>query len=78
MILPAQSRAARALLSISQGELAANANIGKSTLVDFERGTRTPHPNNLAAIRAALEAAGVIFIDENGEGPGVRLRKQST
>jgi hypothetical protein len=30
---------------------------------------------NLAAIRAALEAAGVIFIDENGEGPGVRLRK---
>jgi hypothetical protein len=33
-------------------------------------------PDNLAAIRAALEAAGVIFIDENGEGPGVRLRKK--
>jgi hypothetical protein len=33
-------------------------------------------PGNLAAIRAALEAAGVIFIDENGEGPGVRLRKK--
>jgi hypothetical protein len=30
----------------------------------------------LAAIRAALEAAGVIFIDENGEGLGVRLRKK--
>jgi hypothetical protein len=30
----------------------------------------------LAAIRAALEAASVIFIDENGEGPGVRLRKK--
>lgn len=27
------------------------------------------------AIRAALEKAGVIFQDENGEGPGVRLRK---
>jgi hypothetical protein len=31
--------------------------------------------NNLAASRAALKAAGVIFVDENGEGPGVRLRK---
>jgi hypothetical protein len=30
----------------------------------------------LAAIRAALEAVGVIFIDENGEGPGIRLRKK--
>ena len=29
------------------------------------------------AIRAALESAGVIFVDENGEGPGVRLRKAS-
>jgi hypothetical protein len=28
-----------------------------------------------AAIRTALESAGVIFVDENGEGPGVRLRK---
>jgi hypothetical protein len=28
------------------------------------------------AIRAALESAGVIFVDENGEGPGVRLRKE--
>lgn len=32
-------------------------------------------PNNLAAIRAALEAAGVEFIAENGGGAGVRLRK---
>jgi hypothetical protein len=24
----------------------------------------------------ALEAAGVVFIDENGGGPGVRLREQ--
>jgi len=31
--------------------------------------------NNVAAVRAALEAAGVIFVEENGEGPGVRLRK---
>jgi hypothetical protein len=29
----------------------------------------------VTAIRAALESVGVIFVDENGEGPGVRLRK---
>ncbi|MET4691245.1 hypothetical protein ABIA13_005753 [Sinorhizobium fredii] len=32
--------------------------------------------STMQAIRSALEAAGVIFIDENGEGPGVRLRKK--
>lgn len=39
------------------------------------RGPLKAQPRTLAAIRGALEAAGVIFIDENGEGPGVRLRK---
>ena len=37
-----------------------------------------PGANNLAAIKSALESAGVIFVDENGEGPGVRLRKRKT
>ena len=37
--------------------------------------TKSPSESNLAAIRTALEAAGVIFVDENNEGPGVRLRK---
>jgi hypothetical protein len=46
-----------------------------STIRDFETAKRTPIGNNLAAIRAALESAGVIFVEENGEGPGVRLRK---
>ncbi|HXX50878.1 MAG TPA: transcriptional regulator [Xanthobacteraceae bacterium] len=27
-------------------------------------------------IRSALESAGIEFIDENGGGPGVRLRKR--
>lgn len=31
---------------------------------------------NAAAIRAALEAAGVVFVEANGDGPGVRLKKQ--
>jgi hypothetical protein len=50
--------------------------VWRDALADFENGSRTLSPDNLAAIRGALEAAGVIFIDENGEGPGVRLRKK--
>jgi hypothetical protein len=30
--------------------------------------------NNVLAVRRALESAGVIFVDRNGEGPGVRLK----
>jgi transcriptional regulator with XRE-family HTH domain len=75
-ITPAQSRAARGLLDWSQGHLASLSNLSESTVRDFEKGRRLPGPNNLAAIRAALEAAGVIFLDDGqliDGGPGVRL-----
>ena len=75
MITPAQSRAARGLLDWSQQRLADGATLGLSTIRDFEKGRRIPYPNNLTAIRTALESAGVEFIAENGGGPGVRLRK---
>ncbi|NGO51595.1 helix-turn-helix transcriptional regulator [Mesorhizobium camelthorni] len=71
---PEQSRAARGLLDWSQTKLAAASNLSESTIRDFEKGRRVPSINNLAAIRAAIEAAGIIFIDQNGNGPGVRLR----
>jgi transcriptional regulator with XRE-family HTH domain len=74
-ITPDQCRAARALVNISQSHLAEMAAVARATINDFERGARTPVRNNLAAIRAALEAAGVEFIAENGSGPGVRLKK---
>ena len=74
-ITPAQCRAARGLIDFDQANLASSANLSRNTIVDFEKGKRVPNVNNLAAIRAALESAGVIFVDENGEGPGVRLRK---
>ncbi|MCX5513734.1 transcriptional regulator [Kaistia algarum] len=77
-VSPAQSRGARGLLDWSQTALAERANLSESTIRDFEKGRRVPTLNNLAAIRRALEAAGVIFVDENGEGPGVRLRKRGT
>lgn len=71
----AQCRGARAMLGWKQAELCAAAHVSKMTLADFEGEKRTPHPRTLDAIRSALEAAGAIFIEENGEGPGVRLRK---
>jgi transcriptional regulator with XRE-family HTH domain len=58
----------------SQTELGARANLSESTIRDFEKGRRVPTVNNLAAIRTALESAGVEFT--NGEQPGVRLRKR--
>jgi transcriptional regulator with XRE-family HTH domain len=70
---PDQSRAARGLLDWSQAELAARSNLSESTIRDFEKGRRVPSINNLAAIRRALEAAGVEFID--GNQPGVRLTR---
>ncbi|AFW00667.1 transcriptional regulator [Gluconobacter oxydans] len=66
------------MLGISQTELAEAASVSRQTIVDFERGARTPYANNLTAIRKALEAAGVEFIPQNGGGPGVRLKEETS
>jgi len=76
-ITAAQSRAGRGLLDWSQTQLATSSNLSESTVRDFEKGRRVPSVNNLAAVRAAMEAAGVVFIDGNGNGPGVRLRDRT-
>jgi transcriptional regulator with XRE-family HTH domain len=70
-----QLRAARGLLGWSQSDLAEAAKIGRATIADFESGKRDPYARTLDELQAALEGAGVIFVAENGEGPGVRLRK---
>jgi ribosome-binding protein aMBF1 (putative translation factor) len=75
---PAQARAARAWLEWSQADLAAKAHVGLSTIKDFEAGHRTPIQNNLAAIQAALEAAGVEFVaDGKGKPKGVHVNGRS-
>ncbi len=70
----AQCRAARGLLDLSQAKLAESAKVGLSTVKGFEGGSLPVH-QNLAAIRFALEAAGVEFIAEDGGEAGVKLRK---
>ncbi|WP_072393953.1 helix-turn-helix domain-containing protein [Hyphomicrobium sp. CS1BSMeth3] len=76
MITPAQCRAARGLLAWSQQQLADIARIGIVTVRTFERGETEPRYVTLEAIKRALEGAGVIFVEENGDGAGVRLRKK--
>lgn len=75
---PGQCRAARALLEMTQPALATAAGLGLSTVVDFEKSRRIVSEDAIAAIRSALETAGVEFIAENGGGPGVRLSNRET
>ena len=72
---PAQCRAARGLIRWTQPDLAKAAGVSDVTVRKFENDQASPQRASLDVIRRALEAAGVIFIAENGEGPGVRMRK---
>lgn len=75
-LLPVQTKMARAALGLGVRELSALSGVSTDTIVRLEKGDIL-QPRTLAAIRAALEAAGVEFIAENGGGAGVRLRKQN-
>lgn len=70
-ISPAQRRAARTLLAMSQAELARAAVVPHASVIDFEMGMLVLHVPDLDAIQHALERAGVEFID--GDRPGVRF-----
>jgi DNA-binding XRE family transcriptional regulator len=69
----AQIRAGRALLKWTQATLAHRAAISTVTLTMIENETVRPRDVTLAAIRRALEAGGVRFLEENGVGVGVRI-----
>jgi DNA-binding XRE family transcriptional regulator len=74
-----QVKAARALLAWSQEQLAAAADVSIPTIKRLEAhdGPLGGRNETGSRIRLALEAAGVEFIDENGGGPGVRLRQRA-
>jgi len=72
---PEQMRMARALLNWSLGELAEESGVHRNSISNFETGKFAGAPDKLAAVKRVLESYGVIFIDENGEGAGVRLRR---
>jgi predicted transcriptional regulator len=73
-----QVKAARALLGWSQSELARHSGISEPTIARLESadGELGGRSETVQKIRAALNSSGIEFIDENGGGPGVRLRNQ--
>ena len=74
-LLPAQCRGARGLLNWSQGELAEQAGVSRSTVKDFETGRHALHPSTERLLITALEAGGVELIVAETAGPGVRLQR---
>ena len=71
-----QIKAARSLLAWSQADLAQASGVSEPTIKRLEAtdGELGGRQSTASAIRQTLEDAGVEFIDENGGGPGVRLR----
>ena len=80
MVSVAQIKAARALVGWSQNQLAVESGVSIPTVKRLEAGEGNSEVGGRSEtggkLAQALEAAGVIFIGENGEGPGVRLRKK--
>ncbi|MGX9430282.1 helix-turn-helix domain-containing protein [Bradyrhizobium sp. LeoA1S1] len=78
MISASQSRMARAALNLGVRDVAEAAGVSTNTITRLERGEELL-PRTVADIRAAFEAAGVIFLDDGQSidgGPGVRLAKR--
>ena len=73
---PHQCKAARAMLDLSQDQLAKLSGVAVSTIIPFEQSQRKPHRSTVKKLQKALDTAGIEFIDENGGGAGVRLRKE--
>ena len=65
-LMPLQSRMGRAALEWTQVELSEEAGAPLNTIVRFERGEGAASEANVAALRQAMEAAGVMFSSDDG------------
>lgn len=76
MVTSEQVRAARMLLRWEQKDLANQSGVSLPTIkrLETKEGPLGAHASTIEAIKGALEKAGVVFVDPNGLGPGVRLR----
>ena len=74
ILTAAQSRAARAMVEWSAERLSQAAVVDLQTIRDFEARFRRPDEKTLRRLRITLEAAGVMFVPENGHGAGVRFK----
>jgi transcriptional regulator with XRE-family HTH domain len=73
-----QMKAARALLGWSQADLAEHSGVSEPTIARLEsaEGKLGGRKETADKIQRAIETAGITFIEENGGGPGIRLRKR--
>lgn len=77
-ISPAQLRAARNWLYWTQDELADKSGVSKRTIAAYEsNNTSSAHERTLAALRVALESAGIVFEFEEMAATGIRVRRDS-
>lgn len=72
---PRQCVAARGLLNLTQQQLAELSAVTVKTVIRFESGSQRTSALVVRALKRALEDAGVLFLEENGMGPGVALKK---
>jgi DNA-binding XRE family transcriptional regulator len=75
-VTSAQVKMARAALDWTVRDLAEATGLHRNTINNVEVGRYAADPATLQKIEKTLAAAGIEFIDENGGGPGVRLRKR--
>ena len=75
-ISPAVLRAARAMVGWTRDQLSTASGVNTRTIARLEDGETDARASTAKAIRTALEAAGVVFVEPNGLGPGVRLRER--
>jgi hypothetical protein len=73
---PAQCRAARGLLNWNQAPLATQAGVRVVSVRNLEKEKSALQPASLKVMRADLESASVVFVDENGREPGVKEGRQ--
>jgi transcriptional regulator with XRE-family HTH domain len=66
---------ARAALNWTVRDLANATGLHRNTITNIEVGRYAGDPASLALIKEVLSREGIVFIDENGSGAGVRLRK---
>ena len=74
ILTAAQCRAARAMIDWSAERLSQASSVDLQTLRNFEARFRRPDERTLRRLRITLEAAGVMFVPENGRGAGVRFK----
>lgn len=66
---------ARAALRMGVRQLAELASVSAMTVTRFETSQSGGHADTLRKLQTAFEAAGIVFLPENADGPGIRVRK---